>query len=135
MLVFALLLALAGCGGNDEATTTPTATETETQATTTETETQTDTTEAETAKVVRVTVTNGVPVGGITRQSVDKDDRVLVVVDSDVADEIHVHGYDIKKDVAAGGTARIPFRATIPGRFEIELEGRGTQIAELTVYP
>ena len=38
-------------------------------------------------------------------------------------------------DVAPGAPARIAFRATIPGRFEIELEDRGVQIAELTVNP
>ena len=50
-------------------------------------------------------MTNGLPAGGIVRQSVNEGDRVVIVVDSDVADEIHVHGYDLKKDVTAGGTA------------------------------
>jgi hypothetical protein len=60
---------------------------------------------------------------------------VVLVVTSDVADEIHLHGYDKSRDVAAGGTIRLPFRATIPGRFEAELESRGVQIAEITVQP
>ena len=72
---------------------------------------------------------------GIERASVDEGEQVVLVVRSDVADEVHVHGYDISRDVAAGGTARIRFRATIPGRFEVELEERGVQIAELTVNP
>ena len=59
----------------------------------------------------------------------------MLVVTSDVADEVHLHGYDISRDVAAGGTARIAFRATIPGRFEVELEDRGVQIADMTVEP
>ena len=64
-----------------------------------------------------------------------KGDRVVLVVKSDVADEIHLHGYDKSTDVTAGGTARLPFTATIPGRFEVELESRGVQIADLTVNP
>ena len=79
------------------------------------TRTGTDTTDAEAPNVVRITVTNGFPAGGIVRQSVNEGDRVVIVVDSDVADEIHVHGYDLKKDVTAGGTARIPFRRDDPG--------------------
>jgi ABC-type glycerol-3-phosphate transport system substrate-binding protein len=129
--------ALASCGGDGdgEATTT---TETETTATTTpETTTTTETTttepEAEKPTVVRIVVVNGAAKGGIVRKSVDKGDRVVIVVKSDVADEVHLHGYDISRDVAAGGTVRIAFRAKVPGRFEVELEQRGTQIADLTV--
>jgi len=126
-------IALASCGGEGEATGT---TETLTTTTTT-TETTTTTTEPEVEKptVVRIVVVNGAPKGGIVRKSVDKGDRVVIVVKSDVADEVHLHGYDLKLDVAAGGTIRIAFRANVPGRFEVELEERGVQIADLTVEP
>jgi hypothetical protein len=117
---------LASCGGDDEATSTAT---TETEATTTETTGQEEPT------VVRVTVTGGVPADGIVRETVSEGDRVVLVVTSDVADEIHLHGYDLSRDVPAGGEARVAFQATIPGRFEVELEQRGVQIAELTVEP
>jgi hypothetical protein len=59
--------------------------------------------------------------------------RLRVV--SDVADEIHLHGYDLKKDVPAGGSVTFSFTADIEGVFEVELEGRGEQIAQLTVRP
>ena len=58
---------------------------------------------------------------------------VAIVVHSDVADEVHVHGYDLHQDVGAGGTARIDFTADIAGVFEAELENRKLQIVELTV--
>jgi hypothetical protein len=41
-------------------------------------------------------------------------------VTSDTADEIHIHGYDIEKEVGAGGTVTIDFAADIPGQFEVE---------------
>ena len=44
---------------------------------------------------------------------------------SDTADEIHVHGYDVHKDVAAGGSATFSIPATIDGRFVVELENHG----------
>jgi ABC-type Fe3+-hydroxamate transport system substrate-binding protein len=118
--------ALAGCGSNDNssaATTTQTTTTGET----------TTTTEAAKATPVNIVVVNGQPQGGIVRQTVSKGDRVVIVVKSDVADEIHLHGYDKSTDVKAGGTARLPFTADLPGRFEVELESRGVQIADLTV--
>jgi len=126
-------IALVGCGSNDsESASTDTTT---TATTTTTTDTTTTTTEAEKPTEVKVVVVNGSPQGGIVRQTVNKDDQVVLVVTSDVADEIHLHGYDKAKDVAAGGTVRLPFKATIPGRFEAELESRGVQIAEITVEP
>ncbi len=84
---------------------------------------------------VELFVVGGEPKGGIQRRIVRHGADAVIVVHSDVADEIHFHGYDLSTEVEAGGTARIPFTATIPGRFEIELEGRGVQIAELTVKP
>jgi hypothetical protein len=129
--------ALASCGGDDEAGDN----ETTTTEPTTTTTTTTTTTEPPPPPPppgpteVRVRVVGGAPRGGIVRESVDQGDRVVVIVTSDVSDHVHVHGYDLFGDVGPGMRARIPFRATIPGRFVIELEDRHAQIAELTVTP
>jgi FtsP/CotA-like multicopper oxidase with cupredoxin domain len=82
-----------------------------------------------------VTVKHGKPEGGIQKIEVKKGDRVRFTVVSDVADEIHVHGYNFMRDVKAGGKVSFSFVATIDGKFEIELEGRKQQIAALTVAP
>ena len=129
---------LASCGGDDEPDDdrddhhhAADASDDDRPATTT----TTTTAEPAGPTVVRVRVVGGAPQGGIVRKTVQKGDRVVLVVTSDVADHVHLHGYDIMRDVAAGGTARIRFRATVPGRFEVELEDRGAQIADLTVQP
>ena len=124
----AVAVLLAGCGSDDSATATTT-------AETTETTTQTTTTAENAATTITIVVTGGKVAGGIQRPKVKQDDHVVLVVKSDVADEVHLHGYDLHADVEAGGTARIPFVATIPGRFEVELENRGLQLAEITVTP
>jgi hypothetical protein len=124
-------VALASCGGDEEtAPTTETTTTTTTTATTTTTEP-----EPSGPTVVRITVVDGGPEGGIVRESVDRGDRVVLVVRSDVADHVHLHGYDVIRDVTPGRPVRLAFRATIPGRFEVELEERGVQIADITVQP
>ena len=82
-----------------------------------------------------MTVRGGEPVDGIVRAEAHKGEPVLVVVRSDVADEVHVHGYDLMADVAPDKPVRIEFAANLTGRFEIELEDRGKQIAQLTVVP
>jgi hypothetical protein len=125
---------IAGCG-SDDGTTAETTDTTTTETTTTDTTTTTETTPPAGPTEIRIVVVNGAPKGGIVRETVDKGDRVVLVVKSDVADEIHLHGYDVSRDVEAGGTVRLPFKATIPGRFEVELEARGVQIADITVEP
>jgi cytoskeletal protein RodZ len=82
-----------------------------------------------------ITVVNGQPKGGVKTVSFKKNDQVVLKVQSDVADEIHVHGYDLKKDVTKGGSVTFTFKGTIEGRFEVELENAGTQIANLEVTP
>ena len=130
------LLSLAACGGDDDAgSTTTTETQTEAQPPPPPPEPPPPPPAPAEPTTVRVTVVGGVPKGGVVRESTDKGGRVVVLVTSDVSDEVHVHGYDLMSDVAPGSPARIAFHATIPGRFEIELEDRGVQIAELTVNP
>ena len=139
MLAIVGALALVGCGGDDTdatGTTTDTVTTTDTQPSTTETTSPTTTQEEPSGPtLVRIRVVGGASEGGIVRATVVEDERVVIVVTSDVADEVHLHGYDVSRPVTAGGTARLPFRATIPGRFEVELEERGIPIGELTVQP
>lgn len=83
----------------------------------------------------KIVIKNGEPVGGVQELEYSAGDQIRFEVDSDVADEIHVHGYDLMKDVPAGGSVSLSFPAEIEGIFEVELEGRREQIAELRVNP
>jgi hypothetical protein len=82
-----------------------------------------------------VTVKDAKPVGGIKRLKFTKGDRIRFKVVSDTADEIHFHGYDIAQDVKAGGSTTFSVKATIEGRFVVELEDHEQQIAEVEVDP
>jgi hypothetical protein len=86
-------------------------------------------------KVPTIVIRDGEPVGGIKQLEYDAGDEIRFEVTSDVADEVHVHGYDLMQDVPAGGTVSFDFPAEIEGIFEAELEGRKEQIAEITVNP
>jgi hypothetical protein len=85
--------------------------------------------------VTQIVVKGGKPAGGIKTITVSKGDQIRFVVNSDVSDEIHVHGYDFMKDVKAGGKISFSFPAKIDGEFEVELESRAQQIAKLVVNP
>jgi hypothetical protein len=82
-----------------------------------------------------VRVVDAKPQGGIKKLEFDKGDQIRFRVVSDTADEIHVHGYDLMKDVAAGGSVTFSFKGSIDGRFVVELEDHKEQIAELDVQP
>src|SRR2546423_4401971 len=84
---------------------------------------------------VHIVAKGGKTVGGVRDITVNKGNPVRFSVTSDVADEVHVHGYDFHKDVAKGGTVSFAFPAKVDGDFVIELESRSEQIAALRVEP
>jgi hypothetical protein len=87
------------------------------------------------AKEGEIRVRGGKPVGGVYQLTYGKGERVRFTVRSDSAEEVHLHGYDMSKDVKAGGTASFDFKADKDGVFDIELEGSHTPIAKLEVVP
>lgn len=82
-----------------------------------------------------VVVEDGEPQGGVQELTYNSGEPIRFRVESDVADEVHFHGYDVGKDVPAGGIVSFDVPATIAGIFEVELEEAKEQIAEITVEP
>lgn len=85
--------------------------------------------------VVRITVKNGQPVGGIKRPSVKKGRIVRIVVTTGTGTELHLHGYNLERAVKKSAPTVLQFTAKLPGRFELELHPRDTLLAQLTVKP
>jgi hypothetical protein len=73
--------------------------------------------------------------GKVAKLRFDEGETVRFRVRSDKPEHVHIHGYDIMKDVDAGKTANVAFKATITGIFEVEFEDSAEQIAELRVDP
>jgi hypothetical protein len=121
VVVVALFLVLKG-GDDDETAATATST-TAGESTTVD------------SQVPTIVVKDGQPVGGVAELSFTEGDEIRFTVSSDVSDEVHFHGYDVGKDVEAGGSVSFDVPATIAGVFEVELEERVVQIAEITVNP
>lgn len=67
--------------------------------------------------------------------TVRQGETVAFRVRHDTDEEVHVHGYDISRDLPAGETVTVRFEADITGIFEIELEGSHTLLARLEVRP
>jgi hypothetical protein len=136
-------LALSGCGGDtnaspETATEPPTTEAVTTTATTTPATTTTAptaTTTAPKSTTITIVVKGGKPQGGIRRPTIAKGERVVLVVRTDTGEAVHLHGYNVEKTVTPGAPVRIPFTATLPGRFELELHHPDVVLAVLEVEP
>jgi hypothetical protein len=135
-LIVSLYFALSP-GGDDNAA--PATTAAQTAATTTEPEVTTTaatTTAPAEPQAVRLSVSvPGDKAPTVKHFTIKQGSQVVFVVKSELADEVHLHGYDLSADVAPGAPATIRFKATAPGRFEAELESRSLPIAEIEVRP
>lgn len=145
VVVVAVVIAVSG--GDDEGDqtagtteTTQTRAETDTGATASQTEAQTESEAPPEPAATRIQLRGGEVVDGAADIKVTKGDQVRIVVSSDAPDDIHLHGYDIEKEVEPGKPATFDFTADIEGIFEIESHvaedaGREPLIAKLTVEP
>ena len=73
--------------------------------------------------------------GKIQKLTYRQGDQVRFRVRVDHPDEVHVHGYDIERELKASQPTTIAFKATIDGVFEVELHHADVQIAQLAVQP
>jgi FtsP/CotA-like multicopper oxidase with cupredoxin domain len=91
-------------------------------------------------EVTRIQIRDGSVVGGAKDIEVTRGDTVRIVVTSNAADEIHLHGYEITRTPEPGKPARFQFRADAEGAFEIESHvaedaGLDPLVARLVVEP
>ena len=82
---------------------------------------------------IEITVKDGKVSPATRRVEVSQGTAVRLLVTSDVADELHVHGYDIRQDLPAGQQATLDFTADLTGVFEVESEQSHLQLVQLEV--
>ena len=125
-LPLVLALPLAGCAGKpaDSATAGSTSGSVSSSASATKSGAQ---------QRIEVTFAHGQASGNTGRVQVAKGTSVSLVVTSDVADEVHLHGYDIEKELSPGTPVTLQFDATLTGVFEVELHKANTVLLRLQV--
>jgi hypothetical protein len=67
------------------------------------------------------------------RVKVAEGSSVRILVSSDVDDEVHVHGYEIEREVSAGQSVTIEFTADQTGVFEVETHESDLLLFQLQV--
>lgn len=138
LLLAAAVVAMmaAGCGDSGDTAPSGDTSAPQDQASQTPAETAPDDEAEETrpkVTVIRIAVKNGKVNTAEEVVTVSVGDKVRLQVTSDTADEVHVHGYERKADVAPGEPAIIKFNADLKGRFEVELEDAGLELIHLRV--
>jgi hypothetical protein len=133
LLAVATVLTVTACGDSDSPQAGGATTTTATTIAGTATSGEPTTTAAPATPTIEVRVVGGKPQGGVRRERVQRGETLVLRVVADVADEVHLHGYDRSADVAPGKPAQIRFTADIPGVFEAELEQRRQKLVELEV--
>lgn len=146
--VAALALLLAGCASGTESGATPAASpslgpatasapaspSTSPSSATPTSEASTPTPTAAAADVtVDIVIADGKVTTGVQNVKVKSGQSVLIRGVSDVADSLHVHGYDKSLDLKPGKPAEVTFTADVTGVFEIETHETAKLVAKLTV--
>lgn len=128
---------LAGCGdGGSTVATPPAATPATTPSTGAVTPTPTGTAVATPGSDIDQDIVLGYAAGTVTgggRVKVALGSKVRIVVTSDIAEELHLHVYDVTELVTPGQPAEIVFTADVPGQVELELERSRTTLVRLVI--
>ena len=66
---------------------------------------------------------------------VGEGDRVKLLLTSDELVEVHLHGYDLEREIGPGVTTTLSFEADLTGRFEIKGHESEEVLGVLLVQP
>ncbi|MFD6401755.1 hypothetical protein [Nocardia sp. NPDC060249] len=89
---------------------------------------------ASTARTIDIRIANGAVSPANTRTEAEVGQRIVLRVDSDATDELHVHSAPAHTfPVAAASGQQFDFTVTVPGRVEIELHHLGRTVTTLLV--
>ena len=67
--------------------------------------------------------------------SVTEGDQVVLRLSTDSPLEVHVHGYNVEREVEPDEPARLSFEADLTGRFTMEDHETGEELGTLVVEP
>ena len=147
-MLAASVVLLAGCGDDSTSSAEPSSDPT----TTVETTAPAQTTPAKPAKpkpkpkpqtrTIVIVVDQGRPRGGIKRPTLEQGEKVVLVVRSDLGDEVHVHGFDVEKPITSGqagahpahGEAARPLRGRAPPSRRAARGARGPTLIDLVAH-
>ena len=82
-------------------------------------------------RIIEVAYTGGKVVTADSRVQTTLGEKIILRISSDVAEQIHVHGYDVYADVPAGGSVDVALTMTLSGGYQVELHEAGRPLLQL----
>jgi hypothetical protein len=127
------LLVTAGCAAGSSESSTGSASASTTSSASPSASASATTSTASNAVEIAVSVNDGKVSPKTHREKIPQNSHVRLIVTSDVDDEVHVHGFDVEKELSAGQPTTLEFTADQTGLFEVETHESGLQLLQLEV--
>ncbi len=135
--VLASALALAGCGGSTPA---PSTSASESSVATTSSpaaeptpESPSPTPSVPAGRTLSVSVTGSTVKPAPSTVDLPVGETLTLTVASDHADEVHAHGFEVEKEVEAGGTVTLVLTGKEPGIYEVEMHHPALTLLKIAV--
>lgn len=133
-LIPAVVIAATGCA-NSSPPAAVAATTTKSTTTTTAAAAAVGLVIADETTVLAFRVRGGKLLAGPGQVTIPLHHSVTITVDTDIADELHVHGYEKEAPLTPGVDGKLTFTADLPGVFDVELHQSDQLLCRLTVQP
>ena len=132
----AVTLALTACGGSSDepAGTTTTSTSSSTSASSSSSSSSSSSpSSSPTGRTVVVTVTGKRVSPPPATVDLGVGEKLTLTVTSDKADQLHIHGFEVEKDLIAGTPLSVTLTGEQPGVYEVETHHLGLRLLKIAV--
>jgi plastocyanin len=131
-----LTLSLAACGGDDPAVSgSSTSSTTSSSSTSPSASSSPGTTSSAAAqgRTIRITITGKQVSPAPTTVDLAVGEKLTLVVTSDHADELHLHGFDVEDKLTAGAATTVTVTGKEPGVYEVETHEPALRLLKIAV--
>jgi plastocyanin len=132
-----LTLSLAACGGDDPAvsgsSTSSTTSSSSTSPSASSSPANTTSSAAAQGRAIRITITGKQVSPAPTTVDLAVGEKLTLVVTSDHADELHLHGFEIEDRLTAGAATTVTVTGKDPGVYEVETHEPPLRLLKIAV--
>lgn len=129
----ALTLSLAACGGDETAASGSSTSSTTSSPSASSSPATTTSSAAAQGRTIRITITGKQVSPAPTTVDLAVGEKLTLVVTSDHADELHLHGFEIEDKLTAGAATTVTVTGKDPGVYEVETHEPPLRLLKIAV--